>query len=179
MTWPTHTLFGISTLWLLTPVPPEVLQVNIGVLAAAAALGALMPDLDASESKIKHLKIPNTQIKPFMLPALIVSRSDQHRGLMHSLAGLGMMIVFVLPITFYAGWAVGTAFLLGYASHLVADSATKNGIRLLYPRAQRFHLLPPGWRFTTGSLAEDALLLPLAVSVVLLLVVQHGGLLAA
>ncbi len=26
MTWPTHTLFGISTLWLLAPVPPEVLQ---------------------------------------------------------------------------------------------------------------------------------------------------------
>ena len=167
--WPTHTLFGISTLWLLAPVPPEVLQANMGVLAAAAALGALMPDLDASESKIKHLKIPNTQIKPFMLPAMIVSRSDQHRGLLHSLAGLGMMAVFVLPIGFISGWAIVFAFLLGYASHLVADSATKNGIRLLYPRKQRFHLLPVQWRFTTGSFAEDALLVPLAFCCLLLL----------
>jgi membrane-bound metal-dependent hydrolase YbcI (DUF457 family) len=96
MTWPTHTLFGISTLWLLAPLPPETLQANMGVLAAAAAFGALLPDLDASESKIKHLKIPNTQIKPFLLPALVVSRSDQHRGLLHSLAGWGMMtILFV------------------------------------------------------------------------------------
>ncbi len=170
MTWPTHALLGINTLWLLAPLPPEVLQANIGVLAAAAVLGALMPDLDASESKIKHLKIPNTQIKPFMLPAMIVSRSDQHRGLMHSLAGLGMMAIFAFPLTFYAGWAVGIAFLLGYASHLVADSATKSGIRLLYPRAQRFYLLPLAWRFTTGSLAEEALFLPLALCSLLLLV---------
>ncbi len=89
LTWPTHTLFGVSTLWLLAPLPPEILQVDLGVLAAAAAFGALLPDLDASESKIKHLKIPNTQVKPFLLPALVVSRSDQHRGLLPSLAGSG------------------------------------------------------------------------------------------
>ena len=71
MMWRTHALFGISTLWLFSPLPPEIPQGNMGVLAAAAALGALMSDLDASESKIKHLKIPNTQIKPFMLPDLV------------------------------------------------------------------------------------------------------------
>lgn len=95
MTWRTHALFGISSLWLLAPLPAEILQANMGVLTAAAALGALMPDLDASESKIKHLKIPNTQIKPFLLPALVVSRTDQHRGLLHSLLGLAMMTLFV------------------------------------------------------------------------------------
>ena len=163
MTWPTHTLFGISTLWLLAPLPPEILHANFGVLAAAAALGALLPDLDASESKIKHLKIPNTQIKPFMLPALVVSRSDQHRGLLHSFAGLGMMAVVFIPAAFWIGWAPVAALLLGYASHLMADAATKSGIRLLYPSPQRFHLLPLGWRFTTGSVAEDALLIPLAL----------------
>ncbi len=163
MTWPTHTLFGISTLWVLAPLPPEVLNANVGVLAAAAALGALLPDLDASESKIKHLKIPNTQIKPFMLPALVVSRSDQHRGLLHSFAGLGMMALFFVPAVFSIGWAPVAALLLGYFSHLIADAATKSGVRLLYPSPRRFHLLPPSLRFTTGSMAEDALLLPLAI----------------
>ena len=169
MTWPTHTLFGISTLWLLAPVPPEILHSSFGVLAAAAALGALLPDLDASESKIKHLKIPNTQIKPFMLPALIVSRSDQHRGLLHSFAGLGMMAVFFIPAAFWIGWAPVAALLLGYFSHLMADAATKSGVRLFYPNSKRFHLLPSGWRFTTGSVAEGMLLVPLASGSILLL----------
>lgn len=169
MTWPTHTLFGISVLWLLAPVPPEILNTDFGVLAAAAALGALFPDLDASESKIKHLKIPNTQIKPFMLPALIVNRTEQHRGLLHSFAGLGMMALFFMPAAFWIGWAPVTALLLSYFSHLMADAATKSGVRLFYPSPKRFHLLPPKWRFTTGSLAEEALMAPLAICVLTLL----------
>lgn len=163
MTWPTHTLFGISVLWLLAPLPPEVLNADFGVLAAAAALGALLPDLDASESKIKHLKIPNTQIKPFMLPALVVSRSSQHRGLLHSFAGLGMMALFFLPAIFWIGWAPVAALLMGYFSHLMADAATKSGVRLLYPNFKRFHFLPPTLRFTTGSFAEEMLFVPLAL----------------
>ena len=169
MTWPTHTLFGISTLWLLVPVPPEVLHASFGVLAAAAALGALLPDLDASESKIKHLKISNTQIKPFTLPALVVSRSDQHRGLLHSFAGLGMMAMFFIPATFWIGWAPVAALLLGYFSHLMADAATKSGVRLFYPSPKRFYLLPLTWRFTTGSSAEEGLLPVLALIVAPLL----------
>ena len=98
MTWPTHILFWISTLWTLAPLPAEILHADFGVLAAA--LVDLLPDLDASKSKIKHLKMPNTQIKPFMLPALVVSRSDQHRGLLHSFVGLGMMALFFVPAAF-------------------------------------------------------------------------------
>jgi inner membrane protein len=159
-------------LWLLTPLPPEILQANMGILAAAAAFSALLPDLDASESKIKHFKIPNTHIKPFLLPALVVSRSDQHRGLLHSLAGLGMMTIFFVPAVWWTGWAPVVALLLGYASHILADAATKSGVRLLYPNPRRFHLLPPPWRFTTGSMAEDVLTAPLSVIVILLLLTQ-------
>ena len=136
MTWPTHTLFGISTLWLLAPLPPEILHADFGVLAAASAFFALLPDLDASESKIKHLKIPNTQIKPFMLPALVVGRSNQHCGLLHSFAGLGMMAVFFISAAFWIGWAPVVALLMGYFSHLLADAATKSGVRLLYPNSK-------------------------------------------
>lgn len=75
MTWPTHTLLGINTLWLLAPLPPELLAYDFGVLAACAALGALLPDLDASESKIKHLKVPGTKLKLFLLPAQVVKRT--------------------------------------------------------------------------------------------------------
>jgi len=146
MTWPTHTLLGISTLWLLVWLPPEALHYDLGVLAIVAAFGALLPDLHASDSKIKHLEVPNTNVKPFMLPALVVSGSDQHRGLLHSLAGLSMVAVMCGPDIGRVGWAPLVALLLGYASHLIDDSATKSGIRLLYPKNQRFHLLPLEWR---------------------------------
>lgn len=169
MTWPTHTLLGMSTLWLLVPLPPDLLGCNMGTLATFAALGALLPDLDATESKIKHLKLPGTKFKPFLLPAHIVNRTEVHRGLLHSLAGLGIAALMVAPFAFWVGWAPVTALLLGYASHLLGDAATKNGVRLLYPKPARFHLLPQGGRLTTGSLAEDLLTGALLVLVLPLL----------
>ncbi len=172
MTWLTHMLFGISALWLLSPLPPELLNTDFDVLVAAAALGALLPDLDASESKIKHLKIPNTQIKPFMLPALVVSKSNRHRSLLHSFAGLGMMALLFTPASFWIGWAPVAALLLGYFGHLMADAATKSGVRLLYPSSKRFHLLPLSWRFTTGSKAEEMLLPLLAFGAISLLLIH-------
>lgn len=141
----------------------ELLLYDFGTLSACAVLGALLPDLDASESKIKHLKILGTNFKPFLLPAQVVHRTDQHRGLLHSLWGLGMAILIVAPVAFWIGWAPVVALLLGYASHLLGDSVTKSGIRLLYPSKVRFYLLPPGFRFTTGTFAEEALLVPLAL----------------
>ncbi len=169
MTWPTHALLGINSLWLLSPLPPELLGYDLGTLAACAAFGALLPDLDASESKIKHLKIPGTQFKPFLLPAQVVHRTDQHRGLLHSLWGLGMASLIITPAAFLIGWAPVAALLLGYASHLLGDAATKSGIRLLYPSKVRFHALPPRLRVTTGSFAEEAFLPILALAVFLLM----------
>lgn len=169
MTWPTHTLLGISTLWLLTPFPPELLGYDFGTLAACAALGALLPDLDAPESKIKHLKLFGTRFKPFLVPAQLVSRTEQHRGLLHSLAGLGLVALMTAPFAFWIGWAPVTALLLGYASHLLGDSATRSGIRLFYPSKNRFHLLPAHLRITTSSYAEGAVLPVLALFVFLLL----------
>lgn len=169
MTWPTHTLLGISTLWLLTPLPPELLAYDFGTLSMCAAFGALLPDLDASESKIKHLKIPGTHFKPFLLPAQVVHRTDQHRGLLHSLWGLGMAALIVAPATWWTGWAPAVALLLGYASHLFGDAATKSGIRLFYPSKSRVYVLPHHLRFTTGSFAEEALLPVLSLMVASLL----------
>ena len=101
MMWRTHALFGISTLWLLAHLPLETLGYDLGTLAAIAALGALLPDLDASESKIKHLKLMGTNIKPFLLPSQVVHRTDQHRGLLHSLWGLGMAATLTVPPVSY------------------------------------------------------------------------------
>lgn len=80
-----------------------------------------------------------------------------------------MITLMAAPFALWIGWAPVVALLLGYSSHLFGDSATKSGIRLLYPSATRFHLLPKGWRFTTGSLAEEALMAPLALLAIVFL----------
>jgi membrane-bound metal-dependent hydrolase YbcI (DUF457 family) len=159
MTWPTHVVFGISALCFLAPLPVDMLGYDMGPLAMAAALGALLPDLDASESKIKHLKLLGTSFKPLHFPAQVVYRSDQHRGLLHSLWGLGIAATFTVPLMWWVGWAPVVALLLGYSSHLLVDSMTKSGIRLLYPRLRRFYLLPKKWRFATGSSAEEVVMI--------------------
>jgi inner membrane protein len=161
----------MNTVWVLAPLLPLFPESNLGVLCAVAALGSLLPDLDASESKIKHLKLIGTGFKPFLLPALVVSRTDQHRGLLHSLWGLGMAGFVVLCAMPWLGLPMGIALVLGYASHLITDSATKSGIRLFYPSARRYHALPKILRISTGSLAEEALLPFLASGIFLLLMV--------
>lgn len=155
MTWRTHWVIGLNSLWLLTPELPYVPQNEMGVLLVAASLGSLLPDLNASESKIKHLQIGG--IKPFFLPAQVVHRTDSHHGMLHSVVGLGFIAVTAVPTAFYLGGLPCLALVFGYANHLFADAATKAGIKPWYPCQGCFHLLPRECRISTGSQVEEAL----------------------
>lgn len=168
MTWRTHALAGAGSLWLLTALPRGLETGagldNVGWLVALAALGALLPDLDAAESKAKHLSV-GWGIAPLALPALILHRAFGHRGLLHSALSLAL---FGLPLSFWWGGPSSLALVLGYASHLAADACTRTGIPFLYPLRRRLFLLPPALRLVTGSVEEEALL-PLLAALVLLL----------
>jgi membrane-bound metal-dependent hydrolase YbcI (DUF457 family) len=120
MRWHTHAAAGITSLWLLKIMPPELLGYDFGSLATCAVLGALLPDLDAAESKIKHLRLFGTGIKPFFLPGRVVSATDQHRGLLHSVAGVGIVAILCIPLPMGIGWAPYVALLTGYTSHFTA-----------------------------------------------------------
>lgn len=170
MTWRTHALAGVNALWLLTVAPDGVTPSNIALLSAVAAVGALLPDLDAAESKLKHLQIGG--MKPFALLSPPLHRALRHRGLLHSLVGLGIISILAVALTLWWGWQPSLALVLGYASHLLTDSATRTGIPFLYPRPQRWHLLPLRWRIVTGSPTEDALF-PFLVAAAALLLLSH------
>ena len=166
----THALIGITALWLLE-LPGMITQETIAPLIFFTGIGALIPDLDAGESLIKRFSIGG--IAPLAPIAVVLHRTLGHRGLLHSLAGLGLFtLLCALPLALWLGWPYGAALSMGYASHIVADSATKSGVPLLYPRRKRYHLLPKGWRLTTGSLAEETLL-PFLAFAVLLLLLRH------
>lgn len=170
----THVLGGLSSLWLLALVPDGIGLSdgwnNGGVLAMLAALGALLPDLDARESQLKRLTVGGG-IAPFALPAVALHRALGHRNLLHSAAGLGITAALVaVPIGLAAhAWQPAVALLLGYASHLLLDACTKSGIPFLFPNRIRRFALPLRLRLTTGSAAEEAVLALLGLLTITLL----------
>jgi inner membrane protein len=169
MTWSTHLMAGLSALWLMEALPASATE-NMALLAGAAALGSLLPDLDASESKIKHLSIGG--IKPFYLPSEMIYSQLGHRSFLHSLYGLAFCACSCLLLSPFTGWQAALALWLGYASHLAADAMTRSGIPWLYPQPRRYHLLPPRLRLVTGSPEEEIVFVLLALSA-LLLTLRH------
>jgi inner membrane protein len=167
MTWRTHVMAGMASLWFLYPLPDALVAETIGPAVAAATLGSLLPDLDAAHSKLKHWQIGG--VRPLWLMGELLYRQLGHRGLLHSLAGLAGVALIALPGVPWWGWAAAAGLILGYGSHLATDACTRSGIPLLYPRPQRRHLLPQGLRFVTGSQAEEVLFVLLSLPVLLLL----------
>lgn len=128
-----------------------------------AILGSLLPDLDARESRLSNVQIGGvTPMKPL---AHVLNRRLGHRGAMHSLMALVALSVLVaLPLALLLDPFTGIGLVLGYLSHLLLDAGTRSGIQLFWPDAQRVWVLPPRLRITTGSRAEDALLLLLSLA---------------
>ena len=83
-----------------------------------ALLATYLPDIDSKYSKIGH----HFFLRPIQWFA-------KHRGFVHSFTFLMIVTIglaLFLPI-------IALAFFLGYASHLIADSFTVEGIRPFYP----------------------------------------------
>lgn len=171
MMWRTHALIGVCALWVIAPLPGVVTHDSIGPLCVLAAFGALLPDLDAMESKAKSLSI--ARIRPLAPFAFHAFRTWGHRGLLHSPLGFLIAGLVFLPVGFLWGFGAVCALWLGYGSHLLADACTKTGIPG-WPNQvkRRFHLLPPRLRISTGTNAEDMLFGLMAVPVLLLLLTR-------
>jgi inner membrane protein len=167
MMWHTHAAIGASTAWLFTPFLPLDGSVNVAVLMAYCVVGATVPDLDAVESKIKHVKVMS--IKPLVPVSIVINRGFGHRGLLHSLWGWVGWTLLVLPLSMVIGWLSVAALSLGYASHLAGDACTRSGISLLYPKRDRFHLFPQRWCVITGSEYEEIFFSLFALSTVAIL----------
>lgn len=163
----------------------------LALAAGAAVLGALLPDIDSATSTIRDatgtgarpdwkarrvaraLGLRRGPVFWLVYGVLLVAFSvlsastwlavrtvaGGHRGRTHTLLAL----VLLFGGAWYIGlppWAL--AFLVAYASHLLADSLTRSGIPLLWPLAgRRFHLLPFGIKLTTGSWVEYVIVAPI------------------
>jgi inner membrane protein len=175
--WSTHLAIGvdcaavlIATVLYIVPSAVTNLEV-IGATLIGALLGSLLPDLDARQSKIKYLKLG--KLRPFYHLSILTSQKLGHRGVLHSLLGLGVATGIGALLGPWWGFWTAAGMSVGYGSHLIADSAAVSGIPWLFPRRRRYHLTGRRLRIVTGSLAEESVF-ALSVSAALLLLILLG-----
>ena len=115
--------------------------------AALLIVGALLPDIDQSESSASHKA-------PFL--SGIVRAFSKHRGIMHSIwipLIIFLVAKFVVSRFFYMPDIIMMGFVVGYFSHLLGDIFTVQGITPFSP-VSKFRL--KGW-FKTCGIAESEL----------------------
>lgn len=167
MTGKTHQVIGLTTglAAYLYLVPASYNPATLAWVCVASSLGALLPDIDTPAARIWQAlpfgRVAGEMVSPFL----------QHRNLTHSLLGFGL-VAWVSLILFHhvpSYWGVDTlrvwlAGLVAYASHLLADALTVEGIPLLFPYQHSFGIPPrpfEGLRIETGRWFENLVVFPL------------------
>jgi len=159
-----HSVFGatLDARWMMIPA------------LGFAALGGLLPDIDLASSLIAH--DTGTGRDQGCLTGFVFHWIRKglggHRGLTHSLwVCLGCVLALGLNLgTLHLGdyalrlnwdgllgsWSdLGTAFTLGYVSHVVADMLTRDGVKFAYPFSEaEIGVGPRALRFPNGAWPE-------------------------
>ena len=165
MTGRTHDLAAFSALNLVivTQPIPEFTLPTAFIAFGSNMLGGLAPDIDQSTSNFWD-KIRGGNVIARLISPLI----GGHRFISHSILG-------VVIFAFITQWVLGLlssfiiadmeivwfSFMIGYISHLVMDTFTKDGIPYLFPIPFRFGIPPFSFlRIKTGGLIEKALIFP-------------------
>lgn len=139
----THLTFGFLIALLTKNFFPGNEVIFFGIVLFAS----LLPDIDSPNSRLGHKAgIFSRLINTFL----------GHRGIFHSLL---MTLMFSYTLFYFFGVTYGIAMFLGYMSHLMADSLTKQGINLLAPFTE---LRLKGF-IETGKLGEHFILILLLI----------------
>ncbi len=139
MRYKTHLAFGLFCGLMFLPEGTFQRLIFLGIVL----IGSLLPDVDTPESKFGSKAVPLSHIFRFIAG---------HRGIFHSVFAVAL---FGGLIWIFAGQTYGIAMLVGYASHLLIDGFTKNGINYLHP-ISNFRI--SGF-ITTGDFSEHLLLI--------------------
>ena len=121
------------------------------LVIATAMLFSVLPDIDMVKSKAGKI------LQPF---STVISFLFRHRGFLHSFVFAGLVY---FGVRYIFSPAIAAAAAIGYSSHLILDSLTKEGIMPFSPFA-KFRLR--GF-IKTGGILEKVVFA--AISVLLLL----------
>lgn len=158
-------------------VPPSGFTLATGLVGfSVAMLGAVVPDLDEPLADSWD-RIPAGSIIGKILYPLL----GGHRMISHSLLGLWIMNKLA---EYVLNWAksflivdieiVKWCFLIGYASHLILDSITREGVPWLFPIPIKLGFPPiKRLRMITGGWQEKILVFPGLVAANAYLIYSH------
>lgn len=165
MTGRTHDLAAFTALsYIVATQPLQEISLATGLVAISANfLGGLAPDLDQSTSsfwgKIRGGSIFGKLIAPLL---------GGHRFISHSIVGIILFGILLDKLLNLAGSVlfvdmniVWWAFMIGFVSHLVMDTLTKEGVPWLFPIPIHFGIPPLSFlRIKTGGIIEKSLIFP-------------------
>jgi len=165
MTGRTHELAAFTALaGTIALVPLTKLSLATAMVAFSAnMIGGLMPDIDQPTADLWH-KLPAGGLYSRLITPLL----GGHRYISHSILGFALfsfLSYYLLQATSHVlivdSHLVWWSFLIGYGSHLIMDTLTKEGVPWLFPIPIRFGLPPMKiFRVRTGGLVEKFLIFP-------------------
>ncbi len=165
MTGRTHDLAAFTALsYVVATQPIPHISLATGLVAFTAnMLGGLAPDIDQSSAKFWGQLRGGSFFGRLIAPLL-----GGHRYISHSLLGVVLFGIVTSKILELIGGTllvdmrvVWWAFMIGFVSHLVTDTFTKDGVPWFFPIPIRFGLPPFRFsRITTGGVIEKALIFP-------------------
>ena len=181
MTAKTHDLAAVTALLVLVLAnAPDSLRLSTLLLAVFAnQLGGVAPDIDQPTAPLWR-NLPEGHFVGRAFGKLL----GGHRFLSHSILGFALfawlsdlLLHFLHPIMPHVDISlVWYAFLIGYASHLVMDSFTKEGVPWLLPVPYKFGFPPiKRLRMTTGKWVETLAILPALLLFDIWLCASHYG----
>ncbi len=165
MTARTHDLAAFTLVMYVAatnPIPSMSIATLITALGASI-MGATAADLDEPTAALWQ-RIPAGSI----LGRLFHPFTGGHRLISHSLLGMTIagfitywLLEWIKHVVLVDMSIIWTTFMLGYLSHLVADTFTKQGVPWLFPIPIRFGFPPFRFlRITTGEMIEKGVVFP-------------------
>ncbi len=165
MTGKTHSVIALSSLLLVGCLtePKGLGTMNVILMMMANSIGAMLPDIDQASNKLWSL-LPIGNVGGRLVRKIFLG----HRTITHSI--LGVWIVYellkaILPMIFNPNGInsglIATSLMVGYISHLLADSLTEEGLPIFFPLAVRVGFPPiRSWRIKTGRWFENLIIFP-------------------
>lgn len=166
MTGRTHDLAAFTALMYVaaTQPLPDMSLGTVMVAFGANLIGGLAPDIDQPTADLWNRLPAGPVISRIFYPVL-----GGHRYISHSIIGI---FVFGIVLKYFLA-ALGTillvdmnvvwwAFMIGFVSHLIMDTITRDGVPWLFPIP--FHIGIPPFRFMrmkSGGMVEQSIIFPL------------------
>ena len=152
-----------------------------GTLFFVTLLGASVPDLDTPTGGLWE-KVPAGSVIGRLVHPIFIGG---HRHLSHSFIGMGIfvwlfgLLLNILPLNseflILNSTNIFAAFILGYSSHLFADSLTEEGVPLLFPIDYHFGIPPNPFekvRIKTGQWFENLVVYPIVNIAIIVIAVN-------